>query len=174
MWKKLKELKGFETVAFHPDPLNKANELMTNFANRTKTSNLPKDIIDTQKLLQSERTITIENALTQANPSLDKDYNIIELKACIKNILTAPGGDAVTHVQIYEASDLGHEMILKLINLSKKLQKQPLKWKEAVIEALKKSDGTHRPISLLSVLSKLNPRCPKGGVKFTLLLVDSL
>jgi len=156
MWNKLKELKGITPVAFHPDPQNKANELMNNFASRTKSSNLPQQIVNTQMLLKSDRMRIINDAIAQENPILDRDYNMVELKACIKNIMTAPGGDAVVHAQIYEACDLGHEYILKLLNLSKNLQKQPKKWKQAIIEAIKKTDGSDRPISLLSVLSKLN------------------
>jgi len=155
MWEKLKQIKGVQSPAFHPDPKCKANELMNNFANRTKTSNLPSEIIITQENLKPERTRIIEEAISSHNEILDKDFNEIELKSCLKNVMTGPGIDTVLHVQLYQACSLGHTYLLKLINLSKNEQKEPLRWKTAIIEALKKLDGSFRPISLISVISKL-------------------
>ena len=155
MWEKLKKLKGVEHPSFHPDPKSKANQLINNFSNRTKMSNLPHDIINFQEYLKPHRSSIINDAIEKQNDILDKDFNEIELKSCLKNIKTGPGIDSVLHVQLYEASSLGHAYLLKLINLSKNEQKEPLRWKTAIIEAIKKSDGSFRPISLISVISKL-------------------
>ena len=158
MWGKIKNLEGKNNPQLHPDPQKKADEMITNFTDRAKSSNLPKEIQDNLKKQKDQMNEKIQRAISEEDHELDKDYNMKELKSAIRRIMTAPGGDAVTHIMVYEASDLGLTQTLRLINASKNLMKLVDDWKSAIINPILKLTGAFRPISLLIVVCKIMER----------------
>ena len=97
-------------------------------------------------------------AMKQEDPELDRTITEIELKKGIKDVINRPGSDAVTHILLYKANPLGHRLILQLLNRCFEIEKLVASWKDADIAPIPKSTTEHRPISLLTCISKLLER----------------
>ena len=158
MWCKFKEMEGQMRPSIHPDPQKKAEQLIKDFTERSKDIHLNEEARNKLVELKPQRLEIIQKAIQTEDPILDKIYNMKELKLAIKNILTAPGEDTITHIHLYQASELGLKCILNLIKLSQRINKLPTEWKMAIISPLQKTNGTYRPISLLAVIGKLMER----------------
>ena len=76
----------------------------------------------------------------------------------------APGADRVTNACLWECEDILTPYLLPLLSASLRLQSIPSEWKSALVVAVPKPGGDfslpkgHRPISLLSCLSKVLER----------------
>ena len=158
MWSHIKQMSGNSPPNLHPDPVYKANELIEHFSKRSSDDNLTEVIKEKLNEQKPHRLDTIKKALNTSDSELCRPYNDRELKRAIKNSISGPGYDEVTHVLLYQASELGHKLILKIANISHNLGKEATAWKLALITPIQKSNGSYRPISLLSVIGKLIER----------------
>ena len=93
-------------------------------------------------------TATYEVAYT------DQEFTLSELEDVLHRLKdTAPGDDTVCYSMIKNVPLATKHLFLRLINQSFSEGKLPTRWKMAKIIPIPKKDKTHRPISLLPVLS---------------------
>ena len=80
---------------------------------------------------------------------------------------TAPGDDTVCNAMIKNVPVATKHLFLRLINQSFSEGKLPTRWEMAKIIPIPKKDKTHRPISLLPVISKVMERLVLARVKWS-------
>ena len=139
----------------HPNPTDKAEELCFQFVNRSNIENLTIDTRQRLNVLQSERDAIIYQAV-QTKDITDQPFNLSELEHALqrkKN--TAPGDDDCTYSMIRQAPTMFKLEYLKLCNLSLRTGRLPKRWKTVKLVPIPKKDGSFRPISLITVLSKV-------------------
>ena len=104
-------------------------------------------------------SIQTENDINNALHTLsitDQPFNLSELEVALQRKKdTAPGDDGCTYSMISHSPVLFKLQFLMLCNMSWKIGKLPIKWKIAQLIPIPKKDGTHRPISLITVMSKV-------------------
>jgi len=160
LWKTAQKMSGkFPKTKISPEPEKQANIIMENFAKRTKTKNLSDQTIKifNEDLKNKKRNIkTAEECVDE----LDEDFDISEIKTVISKLkISAPGGDNIHNTFLTHASDNALKQITNLYNMSWRAGKLPTSWKSAIIVPIpKKEEGSFRPISLLSCLSKVMER----------------
>ena len=139
-----------------PNPQEKADELMSEFAGRTATSNLPQEVIDTLEKLKPNRLKVIQEAIDVEMESC-QPFTIEEMnEACSTTKKSAPGTDSLTYTLINKAPQVTRAALLALCNLSYSHQRLPSDWKEAGLIAIpKQGSNSFRPITLLSCLDKI-------------------
>ena len=80
---------------------------------------------------------------------------------------TAPGDDTVCYSMIKNVPLATNHLFLRLINQSFSEGKLPTRWQMSKIILIPKKDKTHRPISLLPVISKVMERLVLARVKWS-------
>ena len=105
--------------------------------------------------MQSERDAIIHQAI-QTKDITDQPFNLSELEHALQPKKdTAPGDDDCTYSMIRQASTMFKLEYLKLCNLSLSTGRLPKRWKTVKLVPIPKKDGSFRPISLITVLSKV-------------------
>ena len=156
-WRRIKSVKGTPTRPdIHPNPENKANELIDSFAQRTLVTNLP---LHTQRDLNNKfrhRQQLINKAINVSSTS-NTPFTIQELDiALLRSRDTAPGEDNLSYSMISKSSIETKTIMLRLFNKSSSLVTLPSSWKHSLLVPIPKpGNNGYRPISLLSCLSKV-------------------
>ena len=151
----------------HEDPQERADNLIKDFTDRSKTSNLPINVKETLINLKEAREKFVKDNITIESPT-DVPFTHQELSMALqykKN--TSPGSDKISYIMIKNLPEIARDILLKLINLSWSNMKLPTDWKTATIIAIPKPNSTgNRPISLLSCLDKIMERMVKDRFNF--------
>ena len=156
-WRKIKSVKGTQTRPdIHPNPENKANELIDSFAQRTLVTNLP---LHTQRDLTNNfrnRQQLINKAIRLSSTS-KTSFTIQELDiALFRRRDTAPGEDNLSYSMISKSPIEIKTIMLRLFNKSFSLGTLPSSWKHSLLVPIPKpGNNGYRPFSLLSCLSKV-------------------
>ena len=155
--KKIKSVKGTPNRPdIHPNPENKANELIDGFAQRTLPTNLP---LHTQRDLTNNfrNRQQIINRAIRLDSTSNTPFTIQELDiALIRSRDTAPGEDHISYSMISKSPIEIKTIMLRLFNKSFSLGTLPSKWKHSLLVPIPKpGNNGYRPISLLSCLSKV-------------------
>ena len=139
----------------HPNPVDKAEQLCQQFVMRSDPLNLnaaTQKILDT---LHPQREAMIPQAIN-SNCVTDQPFNISELELALhRKKDTAPGEDECTYSMIRQSPMIFKLQFLKLCNQTWEKSKLPNKWKAAKLFPITKEDGNFRPISLITVMSKV-------------------
>lgn len=161
LWKKIHTVQGRKPqTPAHVNPSAKAEELATEFAERTKSTQLPPEVNQWQNDLREQRKRNIARAI-QTPDVTDTPFTAQELQVAGKTSTdTAPGHDGITYSMINNSGAEGSQALLQLINESWKQGKLPQKWKSADQIPIPKHNekDKHRPISLLPCVSKTMER----------------
>jgi ribonuclease HI len=163
-WKKLKFFMGGgirpRTMA-HPDPEGKARDLAKEFADRTKRSNLPPLAQNKLSKLMKGRKTIVQQHIRLTDPEIDAKFTNLELNRVLKiNRTSTPGEDGIAYTMVHKSGPKARQILLELINQSWAEGRLPDMWKCADQVAIPKPSNRNafRPISLLSVLSKIMER----------------
>ena len=114
-----------------------------------------------------ERVRVITEATYEA-VATDQEFTLSELEDVLHRLKdTAPGDDTVCNAMIMNVPLATKYLFLRLINQSFSEGKLPTRWKMAKIVPIPKKDKTHRPISLLPVISKVVERLVLARVKWS-------
>ena len=114
-----------------------------------------------------ERVRVITEATYEA-VATDQEFTLSELEDVLHRLKdTAPGDDTVCNAMIKNVPLATKHLFLRLINQSFSEGKLPTRWKMAKIIPIPKKDKTHRPISLLPVISKVMERLVLARVKWS-------
>ena len=156
LWRRLRICTGVsQRPPTHPNPADKAEQLCQQFVMRSDPLNLnaaTQNILDT---LHPQREAMIHQAIN-SNCVTDQPFNISELEHALhRKKDTAPGEDECTYSMIRQSPMIFKLQFLKLCNQSWDEGKLPKKWKAAKLIPIPKKDGNFRPISLITVMSKV-------------------
>ena len=114
-----------------------------------------------------ERVRIITEATYEA-VATDQEFTLSELEDVLHRLKdTAPGDDTVCNSIIRNVPLATKHLFLRLINQSFSEGKLPTRWKMAKIIPIPKKDKTHRPISLLPVISKVMERLVLARAKWS-------
>ena len=156
LWRRLRICTGMPSrTPTHPNPNDKAEQLIQQFVKRSDSSNLSIESRTRLDNMSIQRENDINNALHTLSLT-DQPFNLSELEVSLqrkKN--TGPGDDGCTYSMIRHSPVLFKLQFLMLCNMSWKIGKLPIKWKIAQLIPIPKKDGTHRNISLITVMSKV-------------------
>ena len=172
LWSMLCRARGGRrpTVPLHPDPQAEAETLMSSFAGRCATTQLPVAVQRVQTAVHPRRSAEISVAL--ATPAeTDRPFTPAELQLSLRTGRdTAAGEDGVTYSMIRQSGEAGLSALTNLLNRSWDLGVLPASWKKAVISPIPKhaDPGQVRPISLLSCLSKTCEKAVLRRLQFEL------
>ena len=159
MWKKLKAIEGKATVTpTHPDPQVEADRLVHAYADRARSSQLPKEVQDKQRRMRSSRLKSLHKMSNTPDPATDKPFSMHELTtALLRKRNTAPGENGIVFRVLKHSSPQLWARLLSLFNTSWQIGTLTVQWKDAVIHCIPKpaDPANPRPISLLSVIDKL-------------------
>ena len=129
--------------------------------------NLPKQTNNVLRGMAPERVRVITEATYEA-VATDQEFTLSELEDVLHRLKdTAPGDDTVCNAMIKNVPLATKYLFLRLINQSFPEGKLPTRWKMAKIVPIPKKDKTHRPISLLPVISKVMERLVLARVKWS-------
>ena len=159
VWKEIKKIRASAPTAKTVIPKQEANRLAHHFTTRADENTLPQNITSALNQQRSKRHETITKA-KQQQPNTDKAFTLHELDSVLgKNRNSAPGEDNFTYAFYTNAPISFKNRILNLFNQSWSEGKLPEQWKTATVIPIPKPGGRgHRPISLLSTLSKIMER----------------
>ena len=159
IWRQIKKIKGHAPTATTVNPKVEANRLADHFTTRADQTTLPKSIITALKEQLPLRQAKLA-AAKQKNPDTNTLFTFHELDNVLRrHRTTAPGEDGFTYTFYAKAPRLFKNRILNLFNQSWIEGKLPEQWKTAIVIPIAKPGGKgHRPISLLSTLSKIMER----------------
>ena len=105
--------------------------------------------------MQSERNAIIYQAI-QTKDITDQPFNFSELEHALQQKKdTAPSDDDCTYSIIRQAPTMFKLEYLKLCNCSLRTGRLPKRWKTVKLVPIPKKDGSFRPMSLITVLSKV-------------------
>ena len=156
-WRHIKIVKGTPTRPdIHPNPENKANELVDSFTQRTLVTNLPlhtkQDL--TNKFRHRQKLI---NKAIHLSSTSNTPFTIQELHiALLRSRDTAPGEDNLTYSMISKSPIEIKTVMLRLFNKSFSLGKLPSSWKHSLLVPIPKpGNNGYRPISLLSKVMEI-------------------
>ena len=130
-------------------------------------SSLPEQTNNVLTGMAPERVRVITEATYEA-VATDQEFTLSELEDVLHRLKdTAPGDDTVCNSMIKNVPLATKHLFLRLINQSFSEGKLPTRWKMAKIIPIPKKDKTHRPISLLPVISKVMERLVLARVKWS-------
>ena len=156
LWLRLRLSTGVATRSpTHPNPADKAEQLCQQFVMRSDSANLTVDARRTLKNLEPHREAFVSHAI-RSERITDRPFNISELENALRRKKdTAPGEDGCTYSMIRQSPVEFKLLFLDLCNQSLHHGRLPNKWKVAQLIPIPKKDGTYRPISLITVMSKV-------------------
>ena len=155
LWSKIRRATGTkQPEPRHPDPVAKANGILTEFVQRSASTNLPSNTAPNQ---EHEQRIT--NALDIPSRA-DRPISAMEVNRALKGTRnSSPGEDAITFSMLRNCPPQFIDLLAELFTRSLAQGQLPGTWKSAKIVPIpKKQPGSYRPISLLPVQSKLMER----------------
>ena len=139
----------------HPCPLQHGLKLLDDFVARSSSSQFPADVEATVQQHRPARVQLIDNALRLPS-ECDRPITCSEINAVLKTTKdTSPGEDTLSYSMVEHAPICLKQRLAELYTKSLSSGKLPSRWKTAVIVPVPKKNNTYRPISLLSVLSKI-------------------
>ena len=139
----------------HHRPQEEADSLCDSFAQRSSSAKLPEHTNNMLTNMVPERVRAITTVTYEAVYT-DQEFTISVLEDVLHRLMdTAPGDDTVCYSMIKNAPQATKHLFLRLINQSFSEERLLSRWKMAKIIQIPKKDKTHRPISLLPVLSKV-------------------
>ena len=148
-------------------PQEEADSLCDSFAERSSAVNLPEQTNNVLTGMAPERVRVITEATYEA-VATDQEFTLSELEDVLHRLKdTAPGDDTVCNSMIKNVPLATKHHFLRVINQSFSEGKLPTRWKMAKIIPIPKKDKTHRPISLLPVISKVMERLVLARVKWS-------
>ncbi|XP_068223148.1 probable RNA-directed DNA polymerase from transposon BS [Palaemon carinicauda] len=145
----------------HPNPTEKCNELMEEWAQSSSYDCLPLKVRSALAKNLKRRLKKIQEALRKYHPSDKKPISQEEFRRCLKNgKSTAPGMDGVTYDIIRFLATVHGNPVLRLYNMIWSGGSLPKMWKRAIMIPVPKHGrpGSFRPISLTSCLCKIFER----------------
>ena len=168
VWRRINAAKGTAPrPPTHPIPQEEAYSLCDSFAQRSSSANLPEQINNMLTCMAPERVCIIATATNEAAYT-DQEFTQSELEDVLHRLRdTAPGDDTVFYSMIKNVSLATKHLFLRLINQSFLEGKLPTRWKMAKIIPIPKKDKTHRPISILPIISKVMERLVLARVKWS-------
>ena len=165
VWRRIKAAKGTAPrPPTHPRPQEEEDSLCDSFAERSSSVNIPEQTNNVLTGMAPERVRVITEATYEA-VATDQEFTLSELEDRLKD--TAPGDDTVCNAMIKNVPLATKHYFPRLINQSFSEGKLPTRWKMAKIIPIPKKDKTHRPISLLPVISKVMERLVLARVKWS-------
>ena len=164
VWRRIKAAKGTAPrPPTQPRPQEEADSLCDSFAERSSSVNLPEQTNNVLTGMAPERVRVIIEATYEA-VATDQEFTLSELKDLLHRLKdTAQGDDTVCNAMIKNVPLATKHLFLRLINQSFS-EGKPTRWKMAKIIPIPK---THRPISLLPVISKVMERLVLARVKWS-------
>ena len=173
LWRRLRICTGMPSrMPTHPYPIDQAENLIQQFVMRSDSTNLS---IDSRIRLDNMR-VQRENDINDAIHTIsltDQPFNLSELEVALQRKKeTAPGEDGCTYSMIRHSPVLFKLQFLRLCNMSLENGKLPIKWKIAQLIPIPKKDGTHRPISLITVMSKVCEKMVLNRLRWNALPVN--
>ena len=167
LWRRLRSCTGVASrPPTHPNPEDKAEQLCHQFIMRSDPVNLSTNARRKLDAARPVREAAINNAIYSASPT-DRPFNMSELEhALLRKKDTAPGDDGCTYSMIRQAPLSFKQQFLNLCNQSWNAGKLPTKWKAVKLVPIPKKDGSFRPISLISVMSKVFERMVLNRIKW--------
>ena len=168
VWRRIKAAKGTAPrPPTHLRPQEEADSLCDSFAERSSSVNLPEQTSNVLTGMAPERVRVITEA-TYEVVATDQEFTLSELEDVLHRLKdTAPGDDTVCNSMIKNVPLATKHLFLRLINQSFSEGKLPTRWKMPKIIPIPKKDKTHRPISLLPVISKVMERLVLARVKWS-------
>ncbi|MPC91345.1 hypothetical protein E2C01_086373 [Portunus trituberculatus] len=150
VWDKIKHIRGHQTrPPANPDPAGKAEELMSDYHERSSSDYLPDQLRDKKDAMDPARLASITTA-TQQQDDTDQRITREELLAARKTSSdTAPGDDGITYSMLNAVSRVEGDPVLQLFNMSLMQGELPRAWTTANIVPIPKpgEKNKHRPIS---------------------------
>ena len=144
-----------------------ADSLCDSFAQRSSSANLPEQTNNVIAGMAPERVRIFTEATYEA-VATDQEFTLSELEDVLHLLKdSAPGDDTVCNSMIKNMPLATKHLFLRLINQSFSEGKLPTRWILAKIIPIPKNDQTHRPISLLPVISKVMERLVLARVKWS-------
>ncbi len=144
--------------SIHPDPHQRATELIKGFASRASDHTLPEYVIELQNTLRLLREDIIIKPSNMPDPVYDQSFTAVELTRAVQegqDTTLRSDGIRLSHLTHMGTSAFG--TLLDLINNIYSTCRLPSEWKMAEIVSIPKPhdlQGVH-PISLIKVTSKV-------------------
>ena len=175
LWKEVNRLKGSTPNPLVADPAGKAEALVRQFTTRGNTDLLPAHVQEDLLARSASRTELLQLHTAEPTPT-DAPFTPHELKLALRLMRsTTPGGDGLSSDFYREATPAFHDKMLHVFNMSWKLRRLPLAWKEAKIIAIPKPNNNGaRPISLLQCISKIMERMVHRRLQYVIPANDQL
>ncbi len=170
MWGQLSIVMGWSRPkqSMHPDPHQRATELIKEFTSRATGHTLPDHVIELQNILRPLREDIINKASKIPDPVYDHPFTATELtRAVQEGRETTPGSDGIRLSHLTHMGTAASAALLDLVNNIYSTHRLPSIWKRAEIVPIPKP---HDPqgvcsISLLKVTSKVMERMAKPRFK---------
>ena len=136
-------------------PLQHGSKLLDDFVARSSSAQFPVDVKATIQQHRSALLQLVDNALRLPS-ECDRPITCSEINAVLKTTKdTSPGEDTLSYSMVEHAPICLKQRLAELYTKSLSSGKLPNRWKTAVIVPIQKNNNTYRPISLLTVLSKI-------------------
>ena len=170
IWKELKWASGktYTKIPNHPNPKEQADVLMTKYATRSKTEQLPIRTIAKQHHLNTKRWERIEAACNTPDVT-DEPIKLHEVKATRhKGKDTAPGADKITYSMLDNIGPKSTQIYQELATLTLNQKQRPLTWRNQDIQPIPKpkDPDNPRPISLIPCISKRTEKIMVNRLKW--------
>ena len=139
----------------HHSPLQHCSKLLDDFVDRSSSTQFPVDVEATIQQHRPARLQLVDNALGLPSES-DRPITCSEINAVLKTTKdTSPGEDTLSYSMVEHAPICLKQRLAELYTKLLSSGKLPSRWKTAVIVPVPKKNNIYRPISLLTVLSKI-------------------
>ena len=145
-------------VGLAGDSQKVADDLIDKWAHSASISSLPEAIITELRHHEGERNAFISACIGRRDSSCASITREELLAGVTKGKSTAPGADGISNDILNWLASIEKGPLLDLFNMSFRLGRLPMKWKEAIIIPVPKGNGSYRPVSLTSCMCKMMER----------------